>query len=298
MHKVILHPTVLLSVIDHYERVQDPEKDDQRVIGVLLGSKTRGVVDVINCYGIPFEESEEGVVFLDSQFVENMYSLFKKVSSHERIVGWYSTGTSLSNSDIQIQKIFKQFSTNPVYVLIQTGGSHDFPAKAYCSTITSSADGREVVETMSPIACERGELEAEMIGVEYLLRDIKGHQEETVSSNIANKRRATDALREQIAQVLSFLEVADITKPSVRRVLLLLQDVITTKPSAKDQRVAEALAVVTQEIAAASLTAATGSLLTIVHDVIDNRVMLRKQKEEKEKEVLEELKEKARKAEK
>lgn len=48
IEKVVVHPLVLLSVVDHYNRVARDSK--KRVIGVLLGTSFRGVVDVTNSY--------------------------------------------------------------------------------------------------------------------------------------------------------------------------------------------------------------------------------------------------------
>ncbi len=47
-----MHPLVLLSTVDHYNRVAKDTK--KRVVGVLLGSKYKGTVDVTNrlvCWG-------------------------------------------------------------------------------------------------------------------------------------------------------------------------------------------------------------------------------------------------------
>lgn len=46
--KVVLHPLVLLSVVDHYNRVAKDTK--KRVVGVLLGEVHKGVVDVSNSF--------------------------------------------------------------------------------------------------------------------------------------------------------------------------------------------------------------------------------------------------------
>jgi 26S proteasome regulatory subunit N8 len=48
LDKVVLHPLVLLSVVDHYNRVARDTK--KRVVGVLLGSTSKGVVDVSNSF--------------------------------------------------------------------------------------------------------------------------------------------------------------------------------------------------------------------------------------------------------
>ncbi len=45
---VTVHPLVLLSVVDHYNRVAKDTK--KRVVGVLLGEINKGVVDVTNSY--------------------------------------------------------------------------------------------------------------------------------------------------------------------------------------------------------------------------------------------------------
>ena len=43
-----MHPLVLLSVVDHYNRVARDTK--KRVIGVLLGEASKGRVDVTNSF--------------------------------------------------------------------------------------------------------------------------------------------------------------------------------------------------------------------------------------------------------
>lgn len=45
---VAVHPLVLLSVVDHYNRVAKDTK--KRVIGILLGSVSKGEVDVTNSF--------------------------------------------------------------------------------------------------------------------------------------------------------------------------------------------------------------------------------------------------------
>lgn len=78
--KVIVHPIVLLSAVDHYNRVAKNTK--KRVVGMLLGEYSQGVLDVTNSYAVPFEEDERdpSIWFLDHSFHEAMFSMFKKVS--------------------------------------------------------------------------------------------------------------------------------------------------------------------------------------------------------------------------
>ncbi len=47
--EVIVHPLVLLSVVDHFNRVT-ATSGDGRAVGVLLGSFSRGRLDVANSF--------------------------------------------------------------------------------------------------------------------------------------------------------------------------------------------------------------------------------------------------------
>lgn len=51
IEKVIVHPLVLLSIVDNYNRVAKDTR--RRVVGVLLGSTFKGTVDVTNSYAGP-----------------------------------------------------------------------------------------------------------------------------------------------------------------------------------------------------------------------------------------------------
>jgi 26S proteasome regulatory subunit N8 len=46
--EVVVHPLVLLSVVDHYNRVAKDSK--RRVVGVMLGESYKGRVDVTNSF--------------------------------------------------------------------------------------------------------------------------------------------------------------------------------------------------------------------------------------------------------
>ena len=48
IEKVIVHPLVLLSIVDNYNRVAKDTR--KRVVGVLLGSSSKATVDVSNSY--------------------------------------------------------------------------------------------------------------------------------------------------------------------------------------------------------------------------------------------------------
>lgn len=58
--QIIMHPLVLLSAADHYHRVARGTR--KRVVGVLLGMVSKGVVDCTNSFAVPFEEDSRNPV--------------------------------------------------------------------------------------------------------------------------------------------------------------------------------------------------------------------------------------------
>jgi proteasome lid subunit RPN8/RPN11 len=95
--KAIVHPLVLLSVVDHFNRVSKTQSV-KRVVGVLLGSvKADKTLDIANSFAVPFDEDDKdkNTWFLDMDYLETMYGMFFKVAAKEKIVGWYHTGPKL-----------------------------------------------------------------------------------------------------------------------------------------------------------------------------------------------------------
>ena len=49
INKVVVHPLVLLSVVDHFNRM-GKVGNVKRTVGVLLGANRQGILDVSNSY--------------------------------------------------------------------------------------------------------------------------------------------------------------------------------------------------------------------------------------------------------
>jgi 26S proteasome regulatory subunit N8 len=103
-----------------------------------------------------------------------MFNMMRKIHSKERIIGWYSSGPAIKKADIDINEILRKYNTSPVFVLIKVheASAPGIPTEAYCTREEVDADGnlmRQFVHIPSSI----GASEAEEVGVEHLLRDIK-----------------------------------------------------------------------------------------------------------------------------
>lgn len=72
--KVFVHPMVLFSIVDGFERRSE---DAKRVIGTLLGSVDKTSVEIRSCFGVPHNESEDEVF---SYFMLKIWSRRKRFS--------------------------------------------------------------------------------------------------------------------------------------------------------------------------------------------------------------------------
>lgn len=117
---VSIHPTVLLSIVDHYNQVAKDTK--KRVIGTLMGEYgDQGVLEVTNCFAVPFEEdkNEPNIWFFDHIYHENMYNMMRRINGREKILGWYSSGPEIRKNDIDIHEILRRYNTSAVFVIIK-----------------------------------------------------------------------------------------------------------------------------------------------------------------------------------
>ncbi|PPD82675.1 hypothetical protein GOBAR_DD20392 [Gossypium barbadense] len=83
---------------------------------------------------VPFEEDEKdpSIWFLDHNYHESMFSMFKRINAKEHVVGWYSTGPKLRENDLDIHRLFHNYVPNPVLVIIDVQPKElGIPTKAY-----------------------------------------------------------------------------------------------------------------------------------------------------------------------
>ncbi|CAI8615717.1 unnamed protein product [Vicia faba] len=100
----------------------------------LAYDKGHNYTNNTNSYAVPFEEDEKdpSIWFLDHNYHESMFSMFKRINAKEHVVGWYSTGTKLKENDLDIHGLFNDYVPNPVLVIIDVEPKElGIPTKAY-----------------------------------------------------------------------------------------------------------------------------------------------------------------------
>ncbi|KAL5338782.1 maintenance of mitochondrial structure and function-domain-containing protein [Aspergillus crustosus] len=298
---VTVAPLVLLSVADHYGRSAKGTR--KRVVGVLLGENIGGNVRVSNSFAVPFEEDEKdpSVWFLDHNFVESMSDMFKKINAREKLVGWYHSGPKLRASDLEINELFKRYTPNPLLVIVDVQPKEvGVPTDAYFAVDEIKDDGtttsRTFVHTPSTIEAE----EAEEIGVEHLLRDIRDVAVGTLSTRITSQLQSLQGLHLRLRDIGQYLQkVLDHELPVNHAILGNLQDVFNLLPNLStpattpraggepeqptdNAELARAMSIKTNDQLMAIYLSSLVRAVTAYHDLIENKIQNRQQQEENE----------------
>ncbi|KAJ2793729.1 proteasome regulatory particle subunit [Coemansia helicoidea] len=274
LKKVIVHPLVLLSVVDHYNRVAKDTK--KRVVGVLLGQVEGDVVNVANSFAVPFEEDDKNpeVWFLDHNYVDTMRDMFKKVNAKERIVGWYHNGPKLRAADLQISDLFRRYTASPVLVVIDVHArAIGLPTDAYFAVEDIHDDGTAATKTFEHVPSEIGAEEAEEIGVEHLLRDIKDSATGSLATRVAHQLTSLQGLAERLADTRVYLQqVLDGGLPPNSEIIQNLQDIFNLLPNLAIPDDAPAFTTHANDEYALIYVSAMARAIIALHDLINNKI--------------------------
>ena len=278
LDKVVVHPLVLLSVVDHFNRM-GKVGNVKRVVGVLLGANKQGVLDVSNSFALPFDEDDKdrSVWFLDHDYLENMYAMLKKVNAREKVVGWYHTGPKLHQNDVRINELVRRYCPNSVLVIIDAKPKDlGLPTEAYIAVEEVHDDGTPTNKTFQHVPSEIGAEEAEEVGVEHLLRDIKDTTVGTLSQQITNQLMGLKGLHSQLEEVNSYLDkVAQSKLPINHQIIYHLQDVFNLLPDVNLMQFVKSVYVKTNDQMLVVYLASLIRSIIALHNLISNKLQNR-----------------------
>uniref|UniRef100_A0A8C7UX23 Proteasome 26S subunit, non-ATPase 7 n=1 Tax=Oncorhynchus mykiss TaxID=8022 RepID=A0A8C7UX23_ONCMY len=259
VEKVIVHPLVLLSVVDHFNRI-GKVGSQKRVVGVLLCSWHKKVLDVSNSFAGEFPND----LLVNVIWRLNMYS--HCVSARERI----------------------QYCTNSVLVIIDVKPKDlGLPTEAYISVEEVHDDGTPTSKTFEHVTSEIGAEEAEEVGVEHLLRDIKDTTVGTLSQRITNQVHGLKGLNCKLVDIKGYLDkVAAGKLPISHQIIYQLQDVFNLLPDVNLQEFIKAFYLKTNDqmlvVYLASLIRSVVALHNLINNKIANRDAEKKEGQEKD----------------
>lgn len=272
---VDVHPLVLLSVVDHFTRVNARAAVPRRVVGLLMGSflkKDTGVtLDINNCFAVPFDEDVRNpdVWFLDLNFAEEMFRMQRKVMPKAQIVGWYSSGPTIANNDMLLHTVIAdRFCPNPVYCVVNTDTQKKgVPVLAY--TATQGREGSAL--EFRNIPTQLGSTEPEEIGIEQLLRDLSDTTVTTLSSKIADRQLSLAQMETLLGTVEDYLkDVAAGTLPMSEDILAVVQELLSYQPQIHKLKSSESMLVSMNDEGLATFVASTSRSIMALYGVILN----------------------------
>jgi len=254
-------------------------------VGVLLGEQRQGRVDVTSSFAVPFEEddADNGIWFLDHSYLENMYRMSKKISAKEKVIGWYSTGPKLRECDIDIHELFYAYTPEPVLVIVDVRAENaNIPTSAFAATIEVKEDGTEKQQkTFVHVPNSIEAFEAEEIGVEHLLRDVKDNTVSTLSTKVSEKVQSLRGLKARLEEIKSYMDkVVDGTLPVNHEVMGHLQDAFNLLPNLNLEDYVKGFAVKTNDMMLIIYLSSLIRSVIALHDLINNKVLNKERERE------------------
>jgi len=272
--EVVVHPLVLLSVVDHYNRVAKNTR--KRVVGILLGEEYRGQVDITNSFAVPFEEdiNDAAVWYLDHNYLETMANMFKKVTADEKIVGFYSTGPKIRESDLSIENLFRKYCPNPVLAIIDVRPELEgLPVQAYVTVEDVDGGNLEAKRKFTHIPSSIGAYDAEEVGVEHLLRDINDPSVSALAAQVKQRVTGLAGLQARLEEIDTYLGHVLAGRAPVNNLIVYnLQDIFNLLPNLNSQELVSAFLAKTNDMHTAVYLASLVRSIMALHDLVNNKI--------------------------
>merc|ERR1719199_1897743 len=160
----------------------------------------------------------------------------------------------------------------------------ELPMEAYYSVQEQTAD--EVFKrTFLHVPSGVGAFEAEEVGVEHLLRDIRNSSASTLAVRVGDKIAALKGLAVRLREISAYLSQVVAGKlPVNQEIIYQLQEIFNLLPDQDCEELVKSFAMETNDM---MLALYLGSMLrstVALHNLINNKIRNKKAKEEKTKE--------------
>lgn len=234
---VKVHPVVLFQIVDAYER---RKTDSVRVIGTLLGTVEKGMVEVTNCFCVPHKESESQVE-ANLAYGIDLYELNHRVNAQENIVGWWATGNEVTTHSSVIHEYYVRECNNPVHLTVDTTLTKTtrMAIKAYVCVPLGVPNGKQG-SMFTPVKVQITCYEPEVVGLQLCAKtQMPAHSQITGKKirgikpmmDLAQIAEASSKLSSMLEQVLAYVEdVLNGKQPPDNQVGRALLDMVHSVP--------------------------------------------------------------------
>jgi len=206
-----------------------------------------------------------------------MWSMFKKVNARENVIGWYSTGPKIRPADLEINELFRRYTPNPVLVIIEVQPKElGIPTKADVAVEEANEETQETKMAFQHIPSEIGALEAEEVGVEHLLRDVKDTTISTLATRIHDKLSSLKSLISHLHEMNVYLQhVVEGKLPVNHQIIAHLQDIFNLSPNLNVEQLVKSFSVKTNDSLLVIYLSSLIRSVIALHNLIINKLQYR-----------------------
>lgn len=226
---------------------------------------------------MPFEEDEKdpSIWFLDHSYLENMFRMFKKVNAREKVIGWYHTGPRLREGDLDIHSVLDKYCDGPCILAICEVQPREMglPVHSYHAVESIREDGTAKPQRVfENLPTEVGSTEAEEIGVEHLLRDVKDATISTLSSQVGEMVTGLRGLRSRLSEIQTYLEAVLAGRLPVNHdIMRNLQEIFNLLPSLDAQGLSSSFTKETNDMMLVVYLSSLIRSVIALHALIENK---------------------------
>jgi len=146
------------------------------------------------------------------------------------------------------------------------------PTEAYYA-VEEILEGKQQQWTFKHVPSEIGAMEAEEVGVEHLLRDVKDMTISTLANQVTQKLGALKGLAARLSEVDAYLQnVLSGRMPVNHRIIYELQDVFNLLPNLNVEELVKAFAVKTNDMMLAVYLSSIIRSVVALHNLINNKI--------------------------
>ncbi|XP_014213457.1 eukaryotic translation initiation factor 3 subunit F [Copidosoma floridanum] len=203
---VKVHPVVLFQIVDSYER---RGAEAHRVIGTLLGTVEKGVVEVTNCFCVPHKEYEDQVD-AELNYALDLYELNRLVNAQESIVGWWATGNEVTNHSSVIHEYYARECNNPIHLTVDTTleGTTRMGIKAYICVKLGVPNGKTGC-MFTPAKVQIQSYNPEVVGLQLCSKTLNQNKSNSVVEPIMDLAQIAEASTKLSSMLDSVLQYVD-----------------------------------------------------------------------------------------
>merc|ERR1711992_414565 len=207
---VSLHPLVIMNISEHWTRTKAQMGNPQKIFGALIGKQKGRNIEVMNSFELDHNTVEDKVI-IDRDYYDMKEEQFKQVFADMDFLGWYSTGESPNEDDIDVHKQICEINESPLFLQLNpvSGRPADLPICVYESVIDIVHGETRMlfVKLGYTLATE----EAERIGLDHVARISSGSSEvqSRVSEHLLVQHSAIKMLASRVALIRDYVKAVE-----------------------------------------------------------------------------------------